>query len=147
MQKSFASSPESMVRYFKRLIKKQCRINKKVENLMSSSPPPLSMTSCKLPLKTSRLSPFVNKPIQLKPLPSCITQPKPVKKIGRASETKSLEKKLEMLSISSKTLSKRLEKSINSKKIEVGINTKQEVFSDLDEESCEDDHYFVYKGL
>ena len=151
------TSPDSMTRYLKRIIKKQCKIYQKVSSILNGSTLPPNESSIRIPLKTSRLSPYVYHHEKLKPLPSKTPQPKLKKKIIKEEKEKVEENSIGMISVSTKRLNIRKKKHEKIRRIEVGINTKEEQFPDLEEDPYEDgseeendeddlDEYFSYKG-
>ena len=149
LNKSLKGSPESMTCYLKKIIRKQCRIYNKVTDILNGSPPASLDTSNKLPMKASRLSPFVYRHIKLKPLPSQTPQPTKAKKSTRIKEkAESRDENIGILSVSTKLLIERSGVKKKIKKIEVGIGTKEDSFLECDDYNEDDEigEYFMYKG-
>lgn len=147
LPKSVRNSPESMTYYLRRLIKKQCRINSKVYNILGSSPPSFNEAATRIPIKTSRLSPYVFKNIQLKPLPSQTPPPRVIKKSIQVKE-KPQDERIGVLAISTKQLTERFEQKFKNKKTEIGTGTREEPFGEVDEDLDDEDldNYFSYKA-
>ena len=147
--KSLRISPESITCYLKKLIRKQCKMDNKVANILNESLLASSDTLNKLPIKASRLSPFVHRHIKLTPLPSQTPHPTRVKKHIRIKEkTESHGNKIGVLSVSTKRLNKRSEIIKKSNKIEVGIGTREDSFLEYYQDYEEDDidEYCLHKG-
>jgi hypothetical protein len=140
------------------IIKKQSRIYKKIATILSGKPPSVSQSSSSVPVKTSRISPFIYNNRRLQPLPVPISplkvlkrRPMISKKLEKLESLKDFEEFKEFdfkaLSISSKALNKRFSKPENSKKVDMGINTKEEMTVELEEiDDDELESYFVYKS-